>query len=425
MSFFYNSHNLLIINFGHLSKKLFIKYQSMKKYLIITLILFSANLNSQSIIQRVGNRVKEKVEQKIENKADEATDIIIDKTENSVKKGAKKNNEISSTDIPVQNSEIQQKSQLSYSKYDFVPGAEVIFEDDLKNEQKGEFPSRWDLIEGSAEIAQIDGENVIAFVGYTYITPLFKEKTFLLPDEFTLEFDLFLDGNEGESAVEFLNANGDVIANSLFWKDNQRFLFNWNLTSEERSAEDTFDNFPGWHHYALSFNKRAFKVYMDAKRVANIPNVTERPVKLRLFARGEEDKSSFHIKNIRLAKGAVPLYDKLMTNGRIITYGITFDTGKSTIKPHSMGVINEIFAMMQKYPELKFSVEGHTDNTGNASLNQTLSESRAKAVCEKLVEMGISSDRLSSKGYGMSNPIDSNQTSEGRAKNRRVEFVKR
>jgi outer membrane protein OmpA-like peptidoglycan-associated protein len=88
-----------------------------------------------------------------------------------------------------------------------------------------------------------------------------------------------------------------------------------------------------------------------------------------------------------MAKGAVPLYDKLLTDGKIITYGITFDVGKSTIKPESMGTINEVFGILQQHPELKFSVEGHTDNTGNATLNQSLSESRAQAVCDKLQQM--------------------------------------
>ncbi len=315
-------------------------------------------------------------------------------------------------------------TNVSYAKYDFVSGNEVIFEDDLKGERKGEFPSKWDLVEGNAEIAQINGDNVLALVGFTYITPLFKDKSFILPDEFTLEFDLFIDENEGENSIVFLNNNNEVIASSLFWKDNNRFLFNWNITDNEKSSEDTYENTPGWHHYALSFNKRAIKVYMDAKRVANIPNITEEPAKVHFFARGPEDNSMFHIKNVRIAKGAVPLYDKLLTDGKIVTYGITFDIGKATLNPQSMGTINEIFKILQKYPDLKFSVEGHTDNTGGVASNQSLSEARAQAVCDKLEQMGIDATRLCAKGYGMSLPIDTNDTPEGRAKNRRVEFVK-
>jgi len=409
----------------------------MKKAIVFIsgmLLATSMQVSAQSWLEKMGNRVKEKVvekvEQRIEDKADAAADKALDKSEDAVKKAGKKkgekqnssqSNKSGNADTTLTNSS---KTDVSYAKYDFVPGNEVIFEDDLKDEQKGEFPRKWDLIEGNAEIAQINGENVIALVGYTYITPLFKEKSFKLPDEFTLEFDLFIDDNEGENAVEFMNSNDEVIANSLFRKDNTRFLFNWNNNTNEKSSEDTYDNSQGWHHYALSFNKRAIKVYMDVKRVANIPNVAEKPAKVNFFARGPEDNSAFHIKNIRIAKGAVPLYDKLLTDGKIITYGITFDVGKATIKPQSMGTINEIFSILQKYPDLKFSVEGHTDNTGNDATNQTLSEARAKAVCEKLQQMGIDAARLSAKGHGMGKPIDTNDTPEGRAKNRRVEFVK-
>ncbi len=406
----------------------------MKKMLFVFClsIVVSANqIKAQSWLEKMGNRVKEKivekVEQRIDDKTEEATENVLDNTEKTVKnkdlkQSAKQNNKNNNVDKSVTN---QQEINASYTKYDFVPGNEVIFEDDQKGEKKGEFPSKWDLLEGNAEIAQINGENTIALVGYTYITPLFNEKSFRLPDEFTLEFDFLIDaGKEDENTIEFINTSDEVIASSLFWKNNTRFIFNWNNNTVEKSSEETYDNNPGWHHYALSFNKRALKVYVDAKRVTNIPNLAEKPAKVKFFARGPEDNSTFHIKNIRIAKGAVPLYDKLLTNGKIITYGITFDVDKATIKSQSMGTINEIFSILQKYPELKFSVEGHTDNTGNVTSNKSLSEARAKAVCDKLQQMGINATRLSSKGYGISKPIDTNDTPEGRAKNRRVEFVK-
>lgn len=398
------------------------------------LLAASLPVSAQSWLEKIGNRVKEKaidkVEQRIENKADAAADKALDRSEAAVKNRGKKKDP---KQVSVPNSETVQGDSLvsnhsrmdaSYAKYDFVPGNEVIFEDDLKGERKGEFPSKWDLIEGNAEIAQLNAENTLAIIGYTYITPLFKDPSFRLPDEFTLEFDLYIDDSEGENAVELLNASDEVIAHSLFWKDNTRFLFNWNSNTNEKSSEETFDNSKGWHHYALSFNKRAVKVYMDSKRVANIPNLAEKPAKVRVFARGPEDNSAFHIRNIRIAKGAVPLYDKLMTDGKIITYGITFDVGKATIKPQSMGTIREIFGILQQNPNLKFSVEGHTDNTGSAATNQQLSEARARAVCDQLQQMGIDASRVSAKGFGMSKPIDTNDTPEGRAKNRRVEFVR-
>jgi len=169
---------------------------------------------------------------------------------------------------------------------------------------------------------------------------------------------------------------------------------------------------------SVSFNQRAMKIYVDGVRVVNAPNM-QKPSSFYLFGR-----EGIYIKNIRLAKGAVPLYDRMMTDGKFITYGITFDVGKSTIKPESMGEINRIITLMTENPDLKFSVEGHTDNTGNSASNQTLSEDRSKAIVEKLIEMGIATDRLSSAGKGQNNPIADNSTDEGRAKNRRVEFVK-
>ena len=113
-----------------------------------------------------------------------------------------------------------------------------------------------------------------------------------------------------------------------------------------------------------------------------------------------------------------------MQDGKIVANGIRFDTGKSTLKPESMGVINEIYQLMKDNPDLRFSVEGHTDNVGNDDSNMTLSAKRAERVKDTLIEMGIDEDRLTSKGWGESMPMDDNNVPEGRANNRRVEFVK-
>jgi len=120
----------------------------------------------------------------------------------------------------------------------------------------------------------------------------------------------------------------------------------------------------------------------------------------------------------------VPLYDKFLTDGKFVTTGIKFDVAKATIKPESMGTINYVVKMMQDHPELKFSVEGHTDSDGDDATNQKLSEARAKAVMETMIKAGISADRLTSKGHGESKPMSGNDTPEGKAQNRRVEFVK-
>ena len=107
----------------------------------------------------------------------------------------------------------------------------------------------------------------------------------------------------------------------------------------------------------------------------------------------------------------------------IVTYDITFDVNKAVIKSESMTEINRIKMLMDQNPELRYEVQGHTDSTGTPDSNQKLSEKRAQAIVDKLVEMGISRSRLTAVGKGQYSPIADNSTEEGRAKNRRVVFV--
>jgi len=118
------------------------------------------------------------------------------------------------------------------------------------------------------------------------------------------------------------------------------------------------------------------------------------------------------------------LLDALNRDGHVALY-INFDTGKSTIKPDSQKIINQIVEMMKNSPSLKLSIEGHTDNVGNPKSNKTLSEDRAKAVVAAIVKQGIDAKRLSSAGFGQDKPVADNKTEDGKAKNRRVELVKK
>ena len=118
------------------------------------------------------------------------------------------------------------------------------------------------------------------------------------------------------------------------------------------------------------------------------------------------------------------MFDALNRDGHVALY-INFDTGKSIIRDESKPVIDQIVQMMKSNPDLKIGVEGHTDNVGTPSSNKTLSEARAKSVVSAIVAQGVSADRLSQAGFGQDKPIADNDTDEGRAKNRRVELVKK
>jgi OOP family OmpA-OmpF porin len=101
---------------------------------------------------------------------------------------------------------------------------------------------------------------------------------------------------------------------------------------------------------------------------------------------------------------------------------ILFDTGKSSIQAQSAAVLADIIKILNEYPTSKFTVEGHTDSVGSNDLNQKLSDARALSVKEYLTENGVDEFRLSAIGYGETKPIDTNNTSKGRANNRRVEI---
>jgi len=122
---------------------------------------------------------------------------------------------------------------------------------------------------------------------------------------------------------------------------------------------------------------------------------------------------------------AAAFSNDINTTGHAAVYGINFDTGKSTIKPESAQAIGEIAKLLEADPGLKIHVVGHTDNVGGVDSNIKLSQDRAEAVLQALVrDHAIAPSRLRSFGCGQFAPVASNDTEEGRAKNRRVELVK-
>ncbi len=118
------------------------------------------------------------------------------------------------------------------------------------------------------------------------------------------------------------------------------------------------------------------------------------------------------------------MFDELNAKGFVTLY-INFDTNKWDVKPDAQPTIAEIAKLLKSQSSLQLSVEGHTDNVGTAAANKTLSENRARSVMNAIAAQGVPAARLSAKGFGQESPVADNRSEEGRAKNRRVELVKK
>ncbi len=129
------------------------------------------------------------------------------------------------------------------------------------------------------------------------------------------------------------------------------------------------------------------------------------------------------IKGVPENKGCPPVKKEVLKVFKQALHGIQFDTAKSTIKPVSFGVLKLIVDIMKNNPDYNLIIAGHTDSQGNDDYNMNLSEKRAAAVRQYLINNGVSADRLQSKGYGETRPVATNATAKGRAQNRRVEFT--
>jgi outer membrane protein OmpA-like peptidoglycan-associated protein len=397
-----------------------------RKLTFILIFIFIGPIYCDAQLKNILKRkTEEVVEESIDDLIDDAKE---DNTENSKDNEATEPETGSGEEVVAAtgNETAEKKAELKWAKYDFVPGDQIIFEDDLMFEENGEFPSRWDLVAGNAEVAEFGGDMVIMMRdGHPSIVPYFENpQNDYLPDIFTIEFDLYYPGGGtfeihlyDKKNQESGSPTGYTSVDIYYSKEMRMAQFKSRLPDENIKESR-------WMHIAIAYTNGKLKAYMDETRLLNIPRIDFDPKGLTLYTYHARNDNLFYIKNIRIAKGGVKYYDRIMEDGKIIANGIRFDVNKSTLKPESMGIINEIYGLMKDHPELKFSVEGHTDSDGDDAFNQSLSEARAKTVLDKLTSMGVSADRLISKGWGETMPLTSNGTAEGKAENRRVEFVK-
>ena len=427
----------------------------MKKLILMLIVAFACagTADAQGWLKKLGkvaeDAAKRTVENNVDRKTTEAVDDAMDPDMDSKQSKSKKASDnddadegdtVSEDGVPTAKKKTAQGEEV---KSDFVPGTVVIFEDNLQGEQMGEFPSKWDLIDNNAEVAKMNGKMAIKFEhgSSTEITPLIKDgNKKYLPEFYTLEFDFFATGKEGTNTAYnlYLSSENDRHDSRIWFSQDRMSWYILKPNGDDRvdgntSLEDIME-LNDWNHFALSFNKRALKVYVNGKRIINIPNAKA----MDWFSVETEfwEDHVDYITNIRLAKGGVALYERneqsmtaiekaIAETGKFVTNNILFETGKATLKPESMDEIQKVADYMKKNPTARFEVQGHTDNQGSDKINDPLSQQRAEAVVKALEGLGCDPFNMRAVGKGSHEPVADNATEDGRAKNRRVEFIKK
>lgn len=435
---------------------------------LFCLIFLAPDADAQ-LLKNLGKRaekaaeraVERRVEQETTKKTDEVLDSILepgkkgksptDKKGNPIPSPKEPNDDNEGTDVDGGNTsktstESTPKSISVYSKFDFVAGDQILFFDDFATDFIGDFPSKWDT-NGTGEVVSLDGASEKWFEiksGSTYFPNISD-----LSEDYTIEFDLVTKGIDRKTSSQaFLNINLEennsydyyragkngvnvkipfcqfIAANISVWNkiDGETIINNRVETDIRAEILET-------PHVSIAVNGQRFRLWFNEVKYLDIPKLVA-PGNvlnyLRLEPAGLEDgKDRIFIKNLKIAAGGIDLRRKLISEGSVSTNGILFDSGSANIQPQSMGIILQISQVLQQEQGMKLKIVGHTDADGDDTTNLTLSKNRAEAVKNALVSVyNVSSDRLSTEGKGESQPVGNNGTADGKAQNRRVEFIK-
>lgn len=395
----------------------------MKKVLLaIIAATLCSTTHAQYYWDRAESRARHKAEQKAIDKQDAAIDRGINETEKGIDHASNGHTAYASGT----------QSLKAYSNYDFVPGRRIVFEDHFTDGQDGEFPMHWHLGAGQGVQNRVGDNNALLLTAgnFAHVSPTIKG-TGYLQDTFTIEFDSYTAGGYGPHLYFYANtqnamsASNDLaqvnICKGNIWEGVQVSNHSESLKLDaDYPAEIKATNYKNrWHHIAIAYQQGQLKVYVDQYRILAVPSLGITPKAFDIEGIGDANNPVV-IANVKVANGS----GLSAPANKIVTHGINFDVNKATIRPESMGTLKNIVQIMRDNPQIKFEVGGHTDNDGGDGINMPLSQNRADAVRGQLISMGIAADRLTAKGYGATKPIGDNSTTEGKANNRRVEFVK-
>ncbi|HET6723515.1 MAG TPA: OmpA family protein [Chitinophagaceae bacterium] len=423
---------------------------------VISMVMLSfVHEASAQILDKIKNKAKQRADQKV----DQTIDKGLDEAEGKNKKEKEKTEE--NEDVKIKNEEDSKSNPQglkAYSKYDFVPGEKIVYAEDFAQDVVGEFPLKWNT-NGTGEVVTIEGlpgKWLQITAGTKYESPYSNN----LPDNYTVEFDLVLDFKASMHVpnIEFLIVNNkarstylpgmrlmlapqagtyssDEAQNSI---DRIRFVsFNEKGERYLEGKDQLIGEFYKYNHksipvhVAIWVQKERARVWINQTKVYDLPKaipaglvLTNVALETEYYGSSNENYKYF-ISNLKIAVAAPDTRSKLITEGKWSTTGILFDVNSDKIKPTSYGTLKEIATILSENADVKVKIIGHTDSDGDDAKNLDLSKRRAAAVKTALSkEFSIDESRLDTDGMGETKPLADNNTSEGKASNRRVEFVK-
>jgi len=336
--------------------------------------------------------------------------------------------------------ETEQNTQVVISsKYDFVPGEKIIFYDDFTAENIGDFPIQWNTT-GSGEVVTTN----LAEGRWFYITNrqgiTTLDAPITLPDNYTIEFDVIkqqdLKNNKTSNFTFFILSTskpkelnyglarpGDAAVSFRFEYNNYYTAYYRDGTPDLSGIENE-PKLLADKKYRISVwvQKERIRLYVGETKLFDLPKAMSKNYKYNMirFSGGTP-----MISNVRIATGLPDMRSKLLTEGKLISYGIYFDVNKDVVKPESYPSIKEIAAILKDNPTVKIKIVGHTDSDGDDKSNLDLSKRRAASVKKTLVkDFGIDAARIETDGKGESEPVAPNDSAINKALNRRVEFIK-
>jgi len=422
-----------------------------KKLIYMLLILQATTMSakSQGFLKRLGEKAASAGSDLLIRKGTQKAEKAIDG--NSPGKAKSTNGPVDKKDTKSSKGSASGNLINTYSKFDFIPGEKTLLFDNFDQDAIGEFPLKW-YTTGAAEIVKLENQpgKWLQFNSGSFLSPTVK-----LPDNFTIEFDVFVNLSSNSSKVlpglqfeifdrgdkaKRLDHYNYSLKNILYFStsfhaDKAVFSLDSRDNAKQKLKSDKIfltgfqHNYGSVVHVAISVQKERVRLWYNADKVIDVPTAAAFPANFNqmLFSgpKTAEGYAAFYLTNLRIGAGQPDTRSKLLDQGKFVTNGILFDTNSDNIKPESSGLLKEIAAAMKESASLKFKVIGHTDSDGQAETNLALSKRRAEAVKKALTEeFGVDGSMLSTDGKGAAEPIASNSTSTGKSENRRVEFVK-